>query len=91
MGTIIRLQNQLLNESDQLVDIPAGADFMAVVRVGLDFAVARAPEVFRFGIEPDHPAAAIPHGAQNRVLRIHIIGSSVADNNKRRFFVSNSI
>ena len=50
---------------------------MAMGLVGPDFAVSAAPGVGGLGVEPDDPAALLPHFGQDMTLGIEVIGPGI--------------
>lgn len=64
------LQNKGFDEIQELVEVLAVSEFIAVSLVGSHTAVTGIPEYQRFRVEPDNSSAFFPHFIQNVLLGI---------------------
>ena len=68
-------KNEVFDKVYQLIQIPTGPNFVAKRLVGIHLAVAGSPELFRFRVQPDHPAAFGAHFIQEQFTGIVIVGA----------------
>jgi hypothetical protein len=82
LGPEIRFQD-IVDDAVQILDRAAMLRDMAKRFVARHFGIARAPERFRFWVQPDHRFRPIMDNPHEIGARVGIVRSSIAQNNYR--------